>query len=102
MKFIPLVTLLLFALPALPALPALADSATSATITKTTVLTDQDAQAFSKIFGKEIKGDEILSFKCTERTCPIVATKAGFSGPLAEKLLNGRVDAKYMSQNKKF
>lgn len=87
-------------------LPTYANTTTSLTITKTTVLTHQDAANFSKTFKNKLSGDKRFSFKCdnspSNKTCEIVAKKTGFSGRLAQKLLAGRQSAKFTSHNKKF
>jgi hypothetical protein len=61
----------------------------TAKLVKTTVLTENDAQGFLKIFGSKFENSN-LSYSCTESRCQIDASIAGFSGDPVEELLRVR------------
>ena len=83
-------------------LSCLANTSTELTITKKTTLTDQDAQQFMGIFGKQFQGDRQFHFNCHQNQCTITALIAGFSGEPARNLLRGRPHAKFTSRDKSF
>lgn len=83
-------------------LSGLAETNTVVSIKKITTLTGTDADGFQKVFGSASISTPDFSIHTTKQSCEISASRAGFSGELAKKLLSGRKEAVFVSKNEKF
>jgi len=81
---------------------AYASTSTLLTITKTTTLRGKDANEFVHLFGKYLEGNNTFIYICKKGKCQIAATKDGFRGKLAEKILHQRKAVKFVSKDKRF
>lgn len=79
-----------------------ADTHTVVSLKKITTLTGSDAEGFKKVFGDASISTPEFSIHCSKKSCEIIATRAGFSGNLANQLLNSRKEAVFVSENEKF
>jgi len=79
-----------------------AATTTTLNIIKTTTLTDDDAAKFVETFGTQFEGDKRFTFNCHDDECVVQTSVTGFSGDMAEKLLNGRADVSFQDEDKKF
>lgn len=60
---------------------------TTLNMSKTTILTDADATAFSEAFGDSFDGTDDFNFSCEDDQCVIHTKVSGFSGDMAKTLL---------------
>lgn len=102
MKLVKSLQILTLGLLSILSFSGLAETNTLVSIKKITTLTGIDAEGFQKVFGTASFSTPDFSIHTTKQSCVISTSRAGFSGELAKKLLSGRKEAVFVSENEKF